>query len=240
MIAKAGIVVAAVAFIATPVAQATGLVIDTAGLTIAPTGRLNLKDNGLIVRNVSPAQNTTINGYLSLGLNLAGAAPGGANAWWDGYGIQSTVAAPEGNAGTGTLLHGVGGTLNSLDISLGGGTLTPTFYGKTVAVTDFLATYTCMGDADLDGFVTALDQFLLDNGIAQNLTGWVNGDFDYDGALTAIDQFLLDNSIGQGCVPPPAPPLGAAAVPEPGSITLLMAGMAAFIGRRNNRNISKK
>ena len=59
----------------------SGLVIETGTLTIAPTGRLNIQDNAVIVRTDNYAK---IYGYLVTGYNFGA---------WDGFGISSSTAA---------------------------------------------------------------------------------------------------------------------------------------------------
>ena len=242
---KFGVLSVAFASAAIPMAHSTGLVVDTITATIAATGQFNIKDNAVIVHIsvgglLGPilAPNT---GYLSTGLNLLGLAPGGANAWLDGYGINSSTGAVDGNSGNGSFVHGIGGVVNELHASLGGGPLFgATFFGRPVVTTDILIRYTCMGDANLDGTIDGVDQFLLDNGVINNLGGWLNGDFDYNGALDGVDQFLLDGAAIAGCTvlpTPPAPPLAfGAAVPEPSSTLLLVLGLTGLLNTiRSNR-----
>ena len=97
-----------------------------------------------------------------------------------------------------------------------------------------------MGDANLDGTIDGVDQFLLDNGVINSLGGWLNGDFDYNGALDGVDQFLLDGAAIAGCTvlpTPPAPPAAfGAAVPEPSSTLLLVLGLTGLLNTsRTNR-----
>ena len=252
---KFGVLAVSLASVAVPMAQSSGLVVDTITATIAATGQFDIKDNAVIVHSGGGlpgpilAPNT---GYLYKGANLSGLLPGTpTNAWMDGYGINSSTAKLDGGDGSGTLVHGIGGILNQYDASLGGTAVFDitlpaldthqTFYGITVGLTDILITFTIMGDADLSGSVDAFDQFLLDNSIGNGgLPGWLNGDFDYDGAITAFDQFLIDNSVANGLsVPPPAPPLGAA-VPEPAAGVILMAGVIGLLSQRRTERGAKK
>jgi hypothetical protein len=91
--------------------------------------------------------------------------------------------------------------------------------------------------------VTGLDYGHIDFAYATNnpesgpppdvlITGWQNGDFDYDGAITGLDYGFIDfvyatlNPEGGGVS-------GAAgAVPEPGTLVLLLVGAAGLRIRR--------
>jgi hypothetical protein len=92
--------------------------------------------------------------------------------------------------------------------------------------------YTWNGDANLDGLVNADDYFQIDSGFISQAKGWYNGDFNYDGVINADDYFLIDSAfIGQGG-PLSAGHSGVTAVPEPGTLGLLLAGAAALMARR--------
>jgi Dockerin type I domain len=114
------------------------------------------------------------------------------------------------------------------------------FDGQNVGNTDVLVKYTFVGDADLSGTITAADYVLLDNSFnsqsgAHPLSGWRNGDFNYDNAVNGDDYTLIDNAFNtQGTTSFAGGSAGPAeivasdseqiAVPEPGSLGLVVAG----------------
>ncbi len=64
-----------------------------------------------------------------------------------------------------------------------------------------LVKFTNFGDANLDGQLDASDYIQIDNGFANNLTGWFNGDFNGDGAVNGSDYTLIDDAFNtQGAV----------------------------------------
>lgn len=145
----------------------TALVLDAITLLIAPTGRLDLKNNALIVRTGSFA---TIEGYVITGYN------GGA---WDGFGINSSTAAEDT-----THLTAVG-VINNADAHLA------EFHGVTLGSNvEILASYAYYGDANLDGDVNAADFALMGLG-----SGWYYGDFNYSGTVDAADYALYQASF---------------------------------------------
>jgi hypothetical protein len=54
---------------------------------------------------------------------------------------------------------------------------------------------TYLGDANLDGAITADDYALLDKGFATGGGFWWQGDFTYDGSVNALDYLLIDRSL---------------------------------------------
>ena len=231
---KSGALAVAVA-IASSAASVDAAVLTfwTGTLSIAPTGKFDLKNNLLVVNTGSVA---TITGYIKTGLY------NGPNGYWDGPGIDSSNAAVDA-----TQTHAVG----ILDNSLAGYT---TFGAATpLPGTAILTRYTYFGDADLDGSVTPADYSLIDAGLADYQTngpsytnnGWLFGDFDYDGIVSPGDYSLIDAGRAQFLISgaiPPAPSLvgsdtkGSSVVPEPGSAGLLAAGLIGLMTfRRPNK-----
>jgi autotransporter-associated beta strand protein len=176
--------------------------LDVNALTVAPTGRVDLNDGGLVKRNGSGAAGQTatqaITALLKTGLENGG------NFDWAGPGISSTEAKND-NTTAGSVLYGVGVLQNNLAVAgspngtttdqTAGNEIYTSFKGRTVALNDTLVRYTYMGDADLSGDVTSTDYSLIDSGFALDLTGWVNGDFDYSGEVDATDYALIDNAF---------------------------------------------
>jgi hypothetical protein len=123
------------------------------------------------------------------------------------------------------------------------------FEGSPVDPGDVLVMYTYYGDASLDGQVDSSDYSRIDNGYLEQLTGWQNGDFNYDGVVNGSDYTLIDDSFNnQGAslaadtanlvVAPTAQIAGVPgtnAVPEPGSMSMVMAGTALLGCRRRRR-----
>ena len=175
-----------------------GLVLETGTLTIAPTGKLNLKDNALIVRT---GNFSTIYGYVVTGYD------GGT---WNGYGISSSTAAADPT-------H-----LAALGIISNAEAHYATFEGRSTPLgTETFVKYSLYGDANLDGLVDGTDLALMASG-----TGWYHGDFNYSGTVDAVDYALFEAGRASQ----------TGNVPEPGSLSLLMAGVAGLAGRRRSRN----
>lgn len=211
------------------VANATTVVVQTNSFTMASNSILNMKDNVLIIHNIdgttANATLAAVTADLARGINLANSG------WWDapanpaGGSIVSSVAALT----NGTFTESIGVTRNDFQ----GNPIYATFFGVTVTDFDVLVRYTLSGDADLSGTVDSTDQFLLDQGAAGSLTGWLNGDNDYSGGVDSTDQFLLDQGASHAPLMPPPPPF--AAVPEPSSMILMTVSLLGLAVRRKNR-----
>jgi endonuclease I len=211
------------------VAQHGGHPVVTGTLNVAPGGRIDVKDNDLIVNNGSAGSATAgvysgVQGEVQRGFN------GGV---WNGNGIVTSMP----DAAGGLTSIGVGTAEQVKGI---GPTDTDTWNGQTVTGTDVLAMYTYAGDANLDGQITGDDYSAIDFAIqVPGTDGWSNGDFNYDGGITGDDYSAIDfNLLAQGA------PLGSAgavtsaasvvAVPEPASLALI--GLAApLLARRKRR-----
>ena len=213
------------------------LLIDTgialAGTTNAWTGKLDLTDNDMIVKN---AVIPTVTNEVRSGYNLA------AGGFWNGNGITSSTAAADtthltavgvilNNDGAGNPVYGTGTALNLFD-------------GYSPAMSDVLLKYTYVGDSNLDGKVDGSDYSRIDNGFLHGLTGWLNGDYNYDGVIDGTDYTLIDNAFNmQGSaiaasVADSSATLSSqigltSAVPEPASLILLtIAGLSSLSRRR--------
>ena len=231
---KSGVLAVAIAASAVPMVNATQIVVQTNSFSMAINSTLNLQNNVLIIHNTTPAIGTAmraqVTSELTLGINLVNSG------WWNGVGNATGGAIRSSNAAAtaATFTKGVGVMLNEF----GGSPIYTDFFGVPVSINDVLVRYTWEGDGDLSGLVDATDQFLLDNAVANNLTGWFNADFDYSNAVDATDQFLLDNAVaaGAGATPPLVGPTSAGAVPEPGSLALLTVGVLGVLARRRTRS----
>ena len=151
-------------------------VLDTKGLTITGTGKLDLNDNDMIVDYAFASQYTAIRNMI------AAARAGGA---WSGNGITSTAAknAPQDNT---TL-----GVMEASDFKSIYGT-SATFAGRTIDSTAVLVKYTYYGDADFSGTVDFDDYVRTDAGFNTNGTTWTRGDFDGSGGVDFDDYVLID------------------------------------------------
>ncbi len=77
------------------------------------------------------------------------------------------------------------------------------------------------GDADLDGDVDFGDYLVLEAAFG-GPGDWINGDFDFSGSIDFGDYLILEAAFGDTV------PAEAAAVPEPGTLAMLL-GMSALI-----------
>ncbi|MBC8108517.1 MAG: hypothetical protein H7Z14_18170 [Anaerolineae bacterium] len=154
-------------------------VIDTAGLTIAATGKLDLTDNDMIVDYAGATQIGVINALIVLGRN------GGA---WNGNGITSSAA--QSNPLHNTTLGRLEGS--EYDVLYGAGFL---FSGRAADATSVLVKYTYYGDTDYNGVVDFDDYSRVDAGFNGNRTGWLNGDVDGNGIIDFDDYSLIDQAF---------------------------------------------
>jgi hypothetical protein len=109
------------------------------------------------------------------------------------------------------------------------------FYGQSVDDTSILMAYTRTGDANLDGVVDDADVTIVNASYAPGMPQphWALGDFDYNGFVDDADVTLL-NALYDPTAEPlitPAPP-GVSAVPEPGTIALVFAGLVGALVAR--------
>jgi hypothetical protein len=147
---------------------------------------------------------------------LAGRGGAGLGKTWNGQGITSSQAAAD-PVNAGSVGYAVNGTM-----PLGART---TFRGQTVDITSVLMRYTRTGDANLDGVVNNDDVTIVGANYAPGFAKprWDLGDFDYSGFVDNDDVTLLGVYYNPAATPIPAPT--AAAVPEPATIVMLIAGL---------------
>jgi MYXO-CTERM domain-containing protein len=97
---------------------------------------------------------------------------------------------------------------------------------RQMLVSDILQTW--FGDANLDGNVDFADFVTLANHF-DGPGGWGDGDFDADGQVLFADFVILANNYGKTST------ANTMAVPEPGSVSLALLGVALLAGVRNRR-----
>jgi hypothetical protein len=150
-------------------------VIDTDGLSIAATGKLDLGDGSLIVDYTSSSPLLAVRAALASGRN------GGA---WNGNGINSSLAAV-------TPTRALGYAESSEIFN----SFPATFAGRQIDSTAVLVRYTRYGDAELNGVVNFDDYARTDAGFLAGRTGWSNGDFDYNNVINFDDYALIDQAF---------------------------------------------
>jgi autotransporter-associated beta strand protein len=159
-------------------------VIRTPILSVTGAGRIDLTDNKLIVAGGaasigSAGGDGTYSGVTRLiqtGSNFGA---------WDGPGLVTS----QGDALNGLTTLGIATADNANYVGL-------TFGGVSVEAGDLLVMYTYVGDADLNGYIDAVDYGAIDNWVQfPGAFGYFNGDFNYDGIIDAADYGGIDNSI---------------------------------------------
>jgi probable HAF family extracellular repeat protein len=201
------------------------------GSPFAPTARLDL--NGAAVIDYSGRSPANLIGQLLL---MGRGGPGRDNGDWTGTsGITSSAAAAVNVRGHSRAI----GFADNSTMPLGP---LSTFRGRALDETSILMAYTRAGDANLDGLVNDDDVTIV--GAMYNLgfgpRSWATGDFNYDFRVDDEDVTILgvfyDPAaepllIPESLIGPPAEPgaNGVAALPEPGSVALLVTGLVGIL-----------
>jgi autotransporter-associated beta strand protein len=207
------------------------IALATGSITTAGTGKLDITDNSVVVRNSTLA---AVKALITTGYN-------GGN--WQGAGITSSSAPANSRTAIGV------GANSALGKS--------SFAGVTgLDSNDVLVKYTYYGDADLTGATTLDDFTLFLNGYQNGGTTWSQGDFDYNG-VTTLDDFTLFllgyqqqgaplseiealvDSVPMSAAERAAMLAAVQAVPEPGTGIAMLAAAAVGVGamRRQRREM---
>jgi hypothetical protein len=188
-------------------------------LVVASGARLDLGDNDLVVDWSGATPMPLVRGLIANAYN---------NGAWDGPGVTSSMA----DASSFALGYGESSAVFT--------SFPATFSGQSVDDSAVLVRWTRYGDATLDGQVT-LDDFnrLAANFGQQSGALWTQGDFDYNGVVNLNDFNKLAGNFGLSAAGPDVTPedwaaLGAA-VPEPGAVGLVAAGMSLLLLLRRRR-----
>jgi hypothetical protein len=152
------------------------------GLQIVAGGKLDVGTYSMKMNYGAGADpKATILQYLRSGSN------GGA---WNGLGIFSSAAAGTTNYGV-----GFGDGADHITASLSSGQIE--------------IAYAIFGDANLDGFVNAVDSQLVSTNLNKSVTsGWENGDFTYLGLVNAVDSGYVSANLNKAANYTPQPVSG--------------------------------
>ena len=223
-------------------------VIDTSSLTITSGGSMDLWNNAMILRASGTSQNATNLATVQAQVNSAKNG-----LLWNGVGLGSTTAYNEAQPPLGTqalaLMVYDNSVINQSSFEGVSGLGYFDGGGQPVGYNQVLVKLTYLGDFNADGVINASDYTWLD-GFA--LSGNVLGDLNGDGFVNATDYTWLDGSAlnqGFGVLAaqqgsrngsPETAATGTIstspeAVPEPGTLGLLLTSALGLLGFRRQR-----
>jgi hypothetical protein len=160
-------------------------VIATADLEIANGGRLDLRDNDLLLDPPAGGDGAAaladVYAYISSAYNWSA---------WDQGGLATSM--PDATQrGVTTLAFAPASAVLFIE-----GSETALWNGRTVTADAVLIKYTYAGDLNLDGLVDGADYGTIDNYVQfPGTTGYWNGDINFDGVIDGADYGLIDNSV---------------------------------------------
>jgi autotransporter-associated beta strand protein len=186
------------------------------GTPAAPLAEFDLNNNAAILNYTGASPIDTVRQQI-----LASRGSAGLGATWGGLGISSSAAAAA--AATDPESRSIGFAENAT-MPLGP---YATFRGQPVDDTSILMAFTRTGDANLDGVVNDDDVTIVGATYAPGLpqASWALGDFDFNGFVDDDDVTLLGVFYDPSAPPLAAPGASVVAVPEPGTVTLLLTGL---------------
>lgn len=148
------------------------LVVD--GVSILSGSELDLGRDSMVVRN---GNYTQLYAWIKSGYN------GGL---WNGSGIGTRKATAQNGKGLGIMTGSLYNILHPIS-KLG---------NATVSSSDVVIMYTYMGDATLDGKITAEDYAQYTAGFSMHTgIGWINGNFNYDYKVDYQDKAVIDSAF---------------------------------------------
>ncbi|MDB5320604.1 MAG: Autotransporter-associated beta strand repeat protein [Phycisphaerales bacterium] len=203
-------------------------------------GTLDLTTNGLAVHYAAgndAATLASVRSQILAGYNPTSPTTGDGK--WDGTtGITSSSI---------NSLTAVGYALAADVLPFANGATTDTFMGTAVDKNTVIARYTLSGDLNLDGAVDFLDLARLAQSynVTDGTRQWSTGDVNYDGNTDFLDLAKMAQNYNTALPSEPIPGAPAdfqadlakafAAVPEPGTMSILGIGALALLARRRNR-----
>jgi autotransporter-associated beta strand protein len=189
-----------------------------AGTTDAWNGKVDLNNDALVIDYSSTSPLTTIQNQVKSGY---------ASGAWNGNGINSSAAGSDAGYGL--------GFAEQTDLAVG------TYAGQSLDATSLVIAYTRLGDSNLDRTINLTDFNNLSLHFGASSATWFAGDFNYDALVNLLDFNLLAANFGlsagaDGVVDPSDWAALASVVPEPGTLSIILAG--AYALRRGTRRFT--